>query len=308
MYSGTAKALSRKLLPFWDAYLLWLRLDCVDLSAAFAYHTIQAFFPALLIALAFASRLLGHDEQLVAHLVDRAKLVLPMDALIVFEDTLTRFIRQALGAGVLGAFLLLVSANNIYLALQRGADRIWWNRPFGREHLLWNQVVLRFVLLRLKASLLLILIGMLFVLDQLISNLRFLGLVFFRQWFLSKAPAPLLALASVSAGVDLLLSLMLSFLAALVLFWFQPSKRIPMRTHVPGALLASGSITLLNLLLGRVLVALGLRFQAYGVVGGVLVLMLWIWLVGVLLYYGQCFSVVCSRRADGGRRSTLCDG
>jgi len=308
MYSGAAKALSRKFLPFWDAYALWLRLDCVDLSAAFAYHTIQAFFPALLIVLAFASRLLGHDEQLVAHLVDRAKLVLPVDASIIFEDTLTRFSRQALGAGVLGALLLLLSANNIYLALQRGADRIWWNRPFGVEHLPWNQVVRRFVLLRIKASLLLILIGMLFVLDQLISNLRLLGFVFFRQWFLSMAPSPLLALTSVSAGVDLLLSLMLSFLAALVLYWFQPSKRIPMRTHIPGALLASGSITGLNLLLGRVLVALGLRFQAYGVVGGVLVLMLWIWLVGVLLYYGQCFSVVWSRRGDGGRRSTLCNG
>jgi membrane protein len=308
MYFGKTKSLSRKLLPFWDAYALWLRLDCVDLSAAFAYHTIQAFFPALLIALAFASRLLGNDEQLVAHLVDRAQLLLPVDASIVFEDTLARFTRQALGAGVLGALLLLISANNIYLTLQRGADRIWWNRPFGVEKLAWYQVVRRFVLLRIKASLLLILIGMLFVLDQLISNLRFLGFVFFRQWLVSKAPEPLIGLTSVSFGVDLLLSLMLSFFAALVLYWFQPSKRIPVGTLVPGAMLASGSITVLNLLLGRVLIVLGLRFQAYGVVGGVLVLMLWIWLVGVLLYYGQCFSVVWSRRGDRGRRSTLFEG
>jgi membrane protein len=40
------------------------------------------------------------------------------------------------------------------------------------------------------------------------------------------------------------------------------------------------------------------------VVGGVLVLTLWIWLVGVLLYYAQCLSLVLSRRSLGGR-STL---
>jgi membrane protein len=37
------------------------------------------------------------------------------------------------------------------------------------------------------------------------------------------------------------------------------------------------------------------------VVGGVLVLTLWIWLVGVLLYYGQCLSLALSRRPLGGR-------
>jgi membrane protein len=53
-------------------------------------------------------------------------------------------------------------------------------------------------------------------------------------------------------------------------------------------------------LLGRSLVVLGVRFQAYGVVGGVLVLTFWVWLVGVILYYGQCLSVVVSRRGAGG--------
>jgi biotin transport system substrate-specific component len=51
---------------------------------------------------------------------------------------------------------------------------------------------------------------------------------------------------------------------------------------------------LLNLMLGRALVVLGLRFQAYGVVGGVLLLTLWVWLVGVIIYYCQCFSLVCA--------------
>jgi len=50
-------------------------------------------------------------------------------------------------------------------------------------------------------------------------------------------------------------------------------------------------------MLGRILLTLGLRFQAYGLVGGVLVLTLWMWLLGVILYYGQCLSVVLSKRS-----------
>jgi membrane protein len=48
---------------------------------------------------------------------------------------------------------------------------------------------------------------------------------------------------------------------------------------------------LLNVSLSLSLVSLGNRFQAYGVIGGVLVLTLWVWLVGVIVYFGQCWSV-----------------
>jgi membrane protein len=70
------------------------------------------------------------------------------------------------------------------------------------------------------------------------------------------------------------------------------------------AFLVGFAVTSLNLLLGRVLVAIGIRFQAYGVVGGVLILTLWIWLLGVVLYYGQCLGVVLARRDRAGGRST----
>jgi membrane protein len=47
------------------------------------------------------------------------------------------------------------------------------------------------------------------------------------------------------------------------------------------------------------LLSLGTRFQAYGVIGGVLLLSLWVWLVGLVVYYGTALSVVVSRRRDG---------
>ena len=48
---------------------------------------------------------------------------------------------------------------------------------------------------------------------------------------------------------------------------------------------------MLNLAVSRSIFSLGSRYQAYGVIGGVLVLTLWVWMVGVVIYFGQCWSV-----------------
>jgi len=297
----------RHLKPFWQAYRLWLRNDCIDLSAAFAYHTLQSFLPALLIAMALASRLLGKDQELLARLVELVGQVLPEAMLPVFATTLDRFSRQGPGAGALGVLLLALNASNIYLTLQRGADRLWWNRPFGFDNLNAGQLVRRFLLLRLKAIALVLLIGPLLIMDQFISSVRFFGSTWLRNFIFESLPMQWTWFASVSYGVDLLLSLAVNFLASLLFLWLLPSRRVPLRSLLPGSILVSISVTFLNLMLGRILLTLGLRFQAYGLVGGVLVLTLWMWLLGVILYYGQCLSVVFATRLHGGR-SALPDG
>ena len=280
-----------RLLPFWRAYRLWLRNDCVDLSAAFAYHSLQSFFPILLIALSLAARILGRDEGLTEHLIAMASDVLPDSAMAVFSATLLRFVRQGFGAGLLGVVVLLLTSSNAYLTLQRGADRLWWNRPFGFEGMPWKTLVRRYVQLRLKAIGLVSLFALLISVDQLTTNSRLFGALSLNQWVFQHWPASLPWQRPVSLGLDLLFSFGLCFSATLFLLWALPSRRIPWRPLIPGALLISIALTLLNVLLGRVLFLLGLRFQAYGVIGGVLVLTLWVWLVGVVLYYGQCLCL-----------------
>ncbi len=287
--------------PLWNAYALWLRADCIDLSAAFAYHTLQSFFPALLIALALASRVLGNDRELLQRLHELVARVLPPQGVNLFDATLRNFTHQGAGAGLLGLLLLVLSASNIYLTLQRGADRIWWNRPFGFEDLSWPQLVRRFLFLRVKSMGLLLMLVLVIGLDQLFSHLRFFGSRQLRSLLIANLPAPLRSIGDVSSGVDITVSLLLGFGTSLLFLWLLPSRRIPLRPLLPGAMLLSLSLTLLNLLLGRSLLALGLRFQAYGVVGGVLVLTLWVWLVGVILYYAQCLGVTLAGPSPGGR-------
>lgn len=293
--------LARRLRIAWLTYKLWLRCDCIDLSAAFAFHTLQSFFPAVLIALAFASRVLGQDDVLQERVRLLLVQVIPSEAAIpLVEESFARFLRQGSGAGIVGVVLLLLNANNIYLTLQRGADRLWWNRPSGLESLTWIKIVERFVILRMKSLLILFLVGPLVILDQLIGNLRILGSTVLRRVISDFLPDRFAFLGEFSAGADLLLSTLLGFVSMMVLLWLLPSRPVPLRALIPGAILISSLSTMLTILLGRLLFVLGLRFQAYGVIGGILLLMFWLWVLGVILYFGQCLSVTMAHPRHGG--------
>ena len=284
---------------FWRSYRLWDREDCVDLSAAFAYHTLQSFFPILLIALAVASRILGRVDGLTNQLLELADRLLPASVIPVVSSTLLKLIGQGTGAGLVGAVFLLVSSTNAYLSLQRGADRLWGFRPCLQPIDAWTTPVWRFIRARIEALGLVVLIGFFVVLDQLTTNLRLLSPGSWRLSLQQWLPSWLHLWAPVPWAVDFGLSILISCALAYALMAILPTRRVPAKPLLPGALLIGIALTSLNAGLGRSLLSLGNRFQAYGVIGGVLLLSLWVWLVALVVYYGMALSVVLSRRRDG---------
>ena len=81
-------------------------------------------------------------------------------------------------------------------------------------------------------------------------------------------------------------------LIALLLQALLPRRKVPLIPLLPGSILIGIGLTTLNLAVSKSILSLGARFQAYGFIGGFLVLTLWVWLLGVILYFGQCWSVV----------------
>jgi membrane protein len=286
---------------FWRAYRLWDREDCVDLSAAFAYHSLQSLFPILLIALGVASRILGRVDGLTDNIINLAQQFLPPSVLPLVSSTLIKLYRQGAGAGLVGVVFLLVTATNAYLSLQRGADRLWGFRPVPPQQIPWTRVVQRFIRARLESFGLVLLIGFFVVLDQLTTNLRLMGpdswTLLFQRWL----PQPFDLWLPVPLLLDLMLSLLIACSLSYALLRLLPTRPVPTGPLLPGALLVGGALTTLNLAVGRSLISLGARFQAYGVIGGVLVLTLWVWLVALVVYYGMAVSVVLSRAPYGGR-------
>ena len=284
--------------PFWKAYRLWDREDCVDLSAAFAYHSLQSFFPILLIALGVAGLVLGRMDGLADQVIAFADQFLPPSALPLVSTTLLRLYKQGTGAGLIGVIFLVISSTNAYLSLQRGADRLWGFRPILTPPENWKKPVWKFIRNRIESLIVVVLIGFFVVLDQLTTNLRLLKPGSWRSLLESWLPEQLHLWAPVPLLVDLGISVLISCSLAFVLLAFMPTRRVPLRPLLPGALLIGTALTGLNLALGRSLISLGARFQAYGVIGGVLVLSLWVWLVALVVYYGMALSVVCSKRRE----------
>ena len=80
----------------WGACERWSKSDCIDLSAAFAYYTLQSFFPILLISLSTASWFLGKQEGLDQQIISVAAQILPPSVVELVETTLFKLIDLSL--------------------------------------------------------------------------------------------------------------------------------------------------------------------------------------------------------------------
>ena len=101
----------------WGACERWSKSDCIDLSAAFAYYTLQSFFPILLISLSIASWFLGKQEGLDQQIISIAAQLLPPSVVELVETTLFNLIDQGFGAVFSGlCFCYLQQEMRIYLS------------------------------------------------------------------------------------------------------------------------------------------------------------------------------------------------
>ena len=288
----------------WGACERWSKSDCIDLSAAFAYYTLQSFFPILLISLSIASWFLGKQDGLDQQIISIAAQILPPSVVELVETTLFKLIDQGFGAGILGAMFLLFTAGNAYLSLQRGSDRLWEDQlPSRRINSAWQEQASRFLRNRIEAFLVVFFIGFLMVLDQISANLRMIPTTVLEKIsnssnFISEfiIKLPLLQVGQFA------LPLVGFSLMALLLQALLPSRKVPLKPLIPGSILIGIGLTTLNLAVSKSILSLGTRFQAYGFIGGFLVLTLWVWLLGVVLYFGQCWSVVIASMSLTNRR------
>ena len=292
----------------WSAYERWADCDCVDLSAAFAYYTLQSFFPILLISLSVASWFLGRQNGLDQQIITFTAQLLPPSVVELVDTTLVKLVNQGFGAGILGAMFLMVTSGNAYLTLQRGADRLWEDvLPPQKFPTTFQIQAFRFIRSRVEAFVVVLLVGILVVIDQISANLRMIPGAVLED--LSRATPwlgrTLSSFPVIQVGQFIIPLLGLSIMA-LLLQALLPSRRVPIRPLIPGSLMIGTLLTILNLTVSRSILSLGARFQAYGFIGGVLVLTLWVWMIGVIIYFGQCWSVVlASQRSLRTSRKSL---
>jgi len=243
--------------------------EIADRAAALSYYFIFALFPTLL----FLTTLLGllPFPRLMDQRMDYLGRVLPADTVSIVQKTMTEIIRGARGGllsvGVLGALwgssngmTAVIAALNVAYGVKD--PRPWWKR----------KLVALLLTVGFSAFIILALVLLAFGprIGETIASALGLGRIFAVAWNVAQWPV---VGAAALAGLAMV-------------YYFAPAVKQTWYWVTPGSLFA---------LVAWLAMSMALRFYVahvadynvtYGSIGGVILLMLWLYLSGVVLLVG----------------------
>ncbi len=259
---------------------VWANInEILDRSAALSYYFIFALFPSLLFLTALLALLP------VPHLLDRLMAyvsdVLPGDAGLLVQKTLGQALQGAhvglLSVGALTALWAASSGMTSIMAALNVEPRAWW-----RERVLAIGLTIVFSLLAVLA-LVLLMFGQ--NLGEAIADRTGWGMSFRITWQLVRWPT---AMALGMAAISLVYRL-------------APAANQPWAWVTPGAAFAVVAWAIMSVAL-RFYVGYFANYNAtYGSIAGVILLMLWLYLSGVVLLVGAAINLQIARAASARR-------
>jgi membrane protein len=274
---------------------VWHELDVDevgDRAAALSYYFLFALFPALLFLTALLSFLppLGLQERLLSYTSD----VLPPEAASTVQKTLAEVLGARRTALVsVGALVTLWASSNGMATVMTTMNKVWGareTRPWWRRRLQAVGLTVVFAIF-IVAALALMVFGP--KIAEMIASLFGLGALFTFVWNVVSVP---LVIGCVLVGVQ-------------TVYYVAPSGPRRWRWFTPGAVLAV--VLWLAMSFGlRVWVAnFGNYSATYGSIGGVILLMLWLFLSGIVLLVGAAINREIERAASelssGGNRRVV---
>ncbi|HEY9761532.1 MAG TPA: YihY/virulence factor BrkB family protein [Trichocoleus sp.] len=271
--------------------LKWQQDDCLEMGAALAYYSLFSLFPIILVILSVVGFVMGPNTVAHNQILLFAQEALPPDAFNVLEDALIHLHTGSASASIIGFGILLFTASGFFGALSRAFDKIWHVKPHPEESGSMSAIALNFLWKRLFAFLMVLSsAGLIFV--SLVSNLAIDTLLKMLNGFSAHINLvsidQVLLLHWLQAGV----SFLVLALVVMVLFMVLPSTRIALSDVWLGGLLTALLWVIVQHLISNSVISLGSRFRSYGVVGGVMVLMLWIYLTSQIFFLGGEFTYI----------------
>ncbi|MBO0897604.1 MULTISPECIES: YhjD/YihY/BrkB family envelope integrity protein [Arthrobacter] len=255
--------------------------QCTDLAAALTYYTVLALFPALL-ALVSILGVVGQAESTTKAMLELLGEFAPASAVEVLEGPITQLTSSssagfALIIGIVGA---LWSASGYVKAFGRSMNRIYEvdeGRPAWK--LLPTQLLVTLVLVLLVAALLMMLV-LSGPIAETIGNFVGLGSEAVMIWNIAKWPAMLI----------------FAVLLVAILYYATPNVKQPkFRWMSMGAFIALIVLGIVTLGFSFYVANFGNYNATYGAIGGVIVLLLWLWLANLSLLFGAEFDAEVER-------------
>lgn len=271
--------------------LKWQRDECLEMGAALAYYALFSLFPICLVILSILGMLLGPNSDYYLQLIELAKNALPSQTFNIVQQTLLNLNRSSISAGVIGFGLLILTASKIFDALNRSVDKIWQvhsaQRPVtGVKHQ-------AFTFIKNKILAFLLVLSTVFVfLASMLANLA-IQIIFSIVVDLEDSIAWIqLDTLTIWKSLQFGLSYFLITTVIFGLFKVLPSTRLYWLDIIPGALVTAAALMGLQNAISGGIIGIGENFRAYGVIGNVMVLLLWIYLLFQVFFIGCEFTFV----------------
>jgi membrane protein len=281
--------------------LKWQRDQCLEMGASVAYYALFSLFPLVLIVMSVFGSLLGPTTQAFDEIMRFAQEAFPEEASKILENTLRQFNQDSSEVGWIGSILLLVAASGFFSALNRAFNRIWQVElpeagtttqmqmafMFLRRKFLAFALVIGTTTLLLASQLSNLVIRAIFqAINEFSSYLQWIPLDRVALWQLLQVSATWVVLAIVVA----------------ILYKILPETHVHWRDVWLGSMLVSILFVVLQRWVSTSTIALGVRYQSYGAIGSVMVLMLWIYLSSQIFFIGGELSYIYAH-IYGSRRS-----
>ena len=282
----------------------WQKDECLEMGASLAYYALFSLFPILMVILSIFGLFLGSNTNIYQQILTLAQGALPAEAFNMVKDTLINLNQSSVGAGLIGFGLLLMTASKIFEALNRSVDRIWDVIKSPETNQKFKHIALTAVKDKIF-SFLLVLSSAFLILLSLLSNIAIKIIVeivaHFKEAINWLQIDDLLLIKALQVSISLLLS------TAVVMFLFKtlPSTRIYWRDIWLGSVLTVALMSLLQHLVSSGIISIGGQFRAYGVIGNVMVLMLWIYLTIQIFFLGCEFTYVYTHLFGSRARSQV---
>ncbi len=234
------------------------------LAAGIAYYAFVSILPALLLALAIASFIGG--DTFATHVVNTVQTLLSPKAQSIVQDSLSNASGRG-SATIIGFLVLIWSTLRVFRGLDEAFSRVYGvNVPEPFTETVTDAALVLAV----------IAVGVAGVAVVNIFVPSFAWLPFERTF----------------ASIVLLFALVPVFLP---LYYFFPDIDVTVREVLPGTIFATLGWTALQVVFS-IYVDSAAQFSAYGVLGGALLLVTWLYLAGIVLLFGAVINAVLAGR------------
>jgi membrane protein len=282
--------------------LKWDRDNCPGMAAALSYYALFSLFPLLIVILSIVGALIGPETHAFLYVQKLIVRDLPPAVHEMVVGTIVALNQNSVGAGIVGFSLLFFAASKLFTVLRQSVNIIWESPARISEAGSIPQMVLFFMLNKLVAYLL-VLATALLLLASLVANLLIravIGLVnHFQEYldFIQQVDELLL-----TRGLQVSSSVFILSVTLCVIFKLLPTARPQWRDVWLGAIITAFMLVALQQFATGGVVSVFSKFLSYGVIGSVMILMLWIFLACQIVFAGCEFSYVYAH-LYGSRRS-----